>query len=634
MEKFSPRMKKLGKNEEQQATDDALSPAQLAKEACSRRYRELFEFAPEGYLFTDGEGVILEANEAAAKLLNVKRDRLVGTSLLSFVPEQEKSRFRAHLCHLTSSEVGDWEICLISSGGNSFPANITVAPSCNLEGTVVSLRWLMKDITARRQYEAHMESECEQLQQQVSQLEQETSAQRCTEAALRQQIAQLQAELQGQNQNRALVGSKLDLRRNYGTRKAQLQQALKSEAMLKRITDKVRDSLDESHILQTAVQELVLVLQLRGCNAALYDAEREMATISYEYTADVPAAQGQQVPMNALATEYRQLLQRQHFQFCSRTSQARGKVAVLACPIVDNQQALGDLWLFKHKDESFSDLEISLVQQVATQCAIAIRQARLYQEVQSQVSELERLNRLKDEFLSTISHELRTPVSNMKMAIQMIALTLNREQPFLAELAKPHESQTRLARYFQILQNECEREINLINDVLDLQRLEGGTQPLKLAAVHLQDWLPRLVAPYREKAQKHQQNLQLYISPKIPPFFGDQSSLERILIELLNNACKYTPQQEQIYLTVRDKPGLVQIAVTNTGVEIPDSELARIFEKFYRIPSTDPWKQGGTGLGLALIKKLVAHLGGILEVDSKNNATCFSVTLPLNLGEN
>jgi signal transduction histidine kinase len=71
------------------------------------------------------------------------------------------------------------------------------------------------------------------------------------------------------------------------------------------------------------------------------------------------------------------------------------------------------------------------------------------------------------------------------------------------------------------------------------------------------------------------------------------------------------------------------LSVTNSGVEIPASELSRIFDKFYRIPSTDPWKQGGTGLGLALVKKLVAHLGGIVQVESKDNQTCFTVTLPL-----
>jgi signal transduction histidine kinase len=97
---------------------------------------------------------------------------------------------------------------------------------------------------------------------------------------------------------------------------------------------------------------------------------------------------------------------------------------------------------------------------------------------------------------------------------------------------------------------------------------------------------------------------------------------------LLNNACKYTPEQEQITVRVDAIATGISIQVTNTGIEIPASELPRVFDKFYRVPSADPWKQGGTGLGLALVQKLVDHLGGAIAVASEAGQTQFTLTLP------
>lgn len=601
------------------ASKVALNTTCLAIEAERRRYQELFELAPDGYLVTDGEAAILEANCAAANLLKQCRDRLVGKSLIDFIARSQRAKFRIQLSRSSTSEdTREWEMPLVPVEGKSLWVNFIASPVRSEEGTVVGWRILLKEI-ANKQQETINKSDQKQLKAQaqtIARLEQEIA--RCKQM---QRLSAREKPASANLLNNPVAVSNL--------RTAELEQALNFEAMLKRITDRVRDSFDESQILHTAVEELVRVLGLRGCNAALYNIERATATISYEYTPDMPAAQGKVVSMSEFAEWYQQLLQRQYFQFCIRIPSWRGEISILACPIVDNQRTLGDLWLFKQHEDTFNEVEIRLVQQVASQCAIAIRQARLYQDVQAQVTELEQLNRLKDEFLSTISHELRTPVANMKMAIQMLGINLNRELPFFDELAKPQAQQSKLARYFQILQNECDREINLINDVLDLQRLEGGNQPLKLAAIQLSDWLPQLVAPFQERAQRRQQTLQVNISSTIPPFLCDQASLERIITELLNNACKYTPPNEQITVTASAKGGLIQFSVSNSGVEIPASELSRIFDKFYRIPSTDPWKQGGTGLGLALVKKLVAHLGGIIQVESQDNQTCFTVTLPL-----
>ncbi|MEO0458879.1 MAG: ATP-binding protein [Cyanobacteria bacterium P01_A01_bin.114] len=420
------------------------------------------------------------------------------------------------------------------------------------------------------------------------------------------------------------------------TRTEKLETLLEFEATLKRITDRVRDSLDEKQILQTAVQELTEAMGVKGSNTALYDLEQGTSTVYFEFTTSLSSSRGRVSHMEAFPEVYHQLLEGQYFQFCSIfPNPVRGHVSMFACPILDDRGVLGDLWLINDKDYGFNEYDIRLVQQVANQCAIAIRQARLYQESQSQVRELERVNTLKDDFLSTVSHELRTPVTSMRVALQLLGVTLAQEMDLDAELRKPDLEQKRLARYYRILKEECEREISLINDLLDLQRLDVGNHPIASQPIQLPDWLPILVNGFQERANSRDQSLNVVVPDDIPVLISDLSSVERVLAELLNNACKYTPPEGEITLAVSETDGSsLRFDISNTGVEIPKEEMPRIFDKFYRVPSADPWKQGGTGLGLALVQKLIVHIDGAISVTSGDGQTCFTIELPLSLSVN
>jgi PAS domain S-box-containing protein len=420
------------------------------------------------------------------------------------------------------------------------------------------------------------------------------------------------------------------LERQVQQHAAQLDLAIAFEETLKRITDRVRDSLDEAQILQTAVQELAIATGVNSCNAAVYDLEHRISTVRYEYTASLVPLQGRTLLMDNFPEGYHQLLSGQYFQFCSlMPNPSRGRVAMLACPIVEDQSILGDLWLVSQAERTFSEQDIRLVQQVANQCAIALRQARLYQAAQAQVKELEKVNQLKDDFLSTVSHELRTPMSNIKMSITMLEVALQR-------LEVLDNSASALAKYFQILRNESEREIGLINDLLNLAQLESGRELLVLSEMQPRTWLPHLVAPFRERAMQQQQQLSTEIAADLPNITTDRSRFERLICELLNNACKYTPAGGTITLSATLKPTTIAepsdtllIQVSNSGIEIAAPELARVFDKFYRIPNHDPWRHGGTGLGLALVKEQVETLGGTITATSRNSITCFAIELPL-----
>jgi len=309
------------------AQNQALVSTRQAVEAERQRYQSLIEFAPDGYVVTDAHGNIQEANAALAALLHVSLPFIIGKPLAVFVDQPERYRFNLALDRLQQLEAHQgWEIRLRSHKRSPFDATLTVSVERNAAGQVVSLRWLLRDSTERKQ--------------------------------LQRLLEQLNVELEHQVQERT----------------AQLQQALDFEAGLKRITDKVRDSLDESQILQAAVQELTLVLGLVCCDTALYDLDAVTSTIQYEFTnfglegvTASPSAQGQVVVMSRRPENYRQLLQGEYFQFCELAEHATRHRAILAYPLWDDQSVLGDLWLFKPQEEAFNDLELRLVKQVANQ---------------------------------------------------------------------------------------------------------------------------------------------------------------------------------------------------------------------------------------------------------------------------
>ena len=234
--------------------------------------------------------------------------------------------------------------------------------------------------------------------------------------------------------------------------------------------------------------------------------------------------------------------------------------------------------------------------------------------LEQQVQELQRVAVLKDDFLSTVSHELRSPMANIKMA---------------SELLKISHTEVASSQYLKILQTECDRETHLINDLLDLQRLEAGAQNYQPERINLNDWLPPILQSFSERAETQQQKLTVALPQSMPFLVSDQPSLERIVVELVNNACKYTPPAGEIKVAVHWTAHQIEFIVDNSGTEIPAAEMPRIFEKFYRVPQSDPWKRGGTGLGLALVSRLVDYLGGKISVNSGAGHTTFTVQLPL-----
>jgi len=274
--------------------------------------------------------------------------------------------------------------------------------------------------------------------------------------------------------------------------------------------------------------------------------------------------------------------------------------------------------MFSPCDRCLTPDQVYLVRQVANQCAIALRQARLYQEAQNQLERLKKLNWLKTDFLNTVSHELRTPLTNIKMSL------------YVMQIAKSDEQRERC---YQIIKDECDREINLITDLLDLQYLKAGAYPeFILDSIDIYSWVPQLLKPLDKLFAAQQQPVHVAIAPRIPRIMSDRKSLGRVVQELLKNAHKHTPQGGEVRLEVQfDREGDRLLIMLQNQAEIPPAELPHIFEKFYRSPTLNPTFVDGTGLGLPLAKRLVDYLQGTITVTSGDGWTTVSLNLPIHL---
>jgi signal transduction histidine kinase len=234
------------------------------------------------------------------------------------------------------------------------------------------------------------------------------------------------------------------------------------------------------------------------------------------------------------------------------------------------------------------------------------------------IQQLDEANRLKDEFISTISHELRTPLTSMSLAITM--------------LRKPGIDQTRQERYLGILEEQCAQEINLINNLLTLQKIESKQASTDRQPVILEQLLQPLTEQFA--STWNSKNLQLIVQLPAPfPWETDPESVSRILQELLANAGKFAQPDTSVELQGLVAGKQLRMRIIDRGRGIDPEEQQHIFEKFRRGAGVTKQAIGGTGLGLALVKSLVQHLQGEISVTSEGKdplaEVCFEVLLPL-----
>ena len=273
--------------------------------------------------------------------------------------------------------------------------------------------------------------------------------------------------------------------------------------------------------------------------------------------------------------------------------------------------------------QTFKELQTAVFDRTAQLQQSLDVQGKLYEQSATQLEQMRKLKLIKDEFLSTLSHELRTPLTIMKLAILMLKQ---------AEL--PSASRT---KYLDILEQQCSKETSLVNDLLALKQFEPQQVPISLIKIDLNRLFQDLAGDFEKEWADKQLTLKLDLPKLTPCWETDPDILNRVLLELLTNAGKYSASGTAVVLEASEAAGYIVLSISNFGRGISAADLPHIFDKFRRGTGITDQAIAGTGLGLALVKSLVQHLNGTIEVSScpaeSSEAenlwrTSFTLTLP------
>jgi signal transduction histidine kinase len=293
--------------------------------------------------------------------------------------------------------------------------------------------------------------------------------------------------------------------------------------------------------------------------------------------------------------------------------------ASLAVPLLREDRIIGGLVVRRKSTGEFRPEVIELLKTFATQSVLAIQNARLFREIEEKSKQIEAANRHKSEFLANMSHELRTPLNAIIGFSEVLG------ERMFGEL---NEKQ---AEYTEDILSSGRHLLSLINEILDLSKVEAGRMELELATFDLPLAIDNARTFVRERATKHGINLDVTVDERLGDFVGDERKIKQILLNLLSNAVKFTPEGGRIGIKARQADGSVEISVSDTGIGIAPEDQPKIFEEFRQVGSDYAHKTEGTGLGLTLAKKFVELHGGKIWVTSEvGKGSTFSFTLPEN----
>lgn len=452
-----------------------------------------------------------------------------------------------------------------------------------------------------------------------------------------------------------------ELRRAKRVAQEQIQRQAWREATINRIVQAMRGTLVLEEVLQTTVDQLHQVLQVSCCLICQSGFDDQMRAC---YISQATAKRQSLIGAHCnFALYYRKRLSRGEsvvvdridanltlkLQKAARDCDIR---SLIVTPLLYQQSYWGEIALHQcDREREWTVDEVALVTAIADQCAIAIHQAQLYQQAQTELSERKRLegilrhqaeqlvqaNRLKDEFLAVVSHELRTPLSTILCWAQLLR---NRKV----------EDPT-LKKAIEGIERSAKTQVKIVNDLLDVSRIMQGKIELHLCSVELIPIILSVVEEMRPTAEAKSIQVETVLDPSVGSVFGDPNRLQQLVWNLLSNAVKFTPVGGRVNVELmvvnsqsqgatnnppfakggrqRTTNKYAQLQVSDTGIGISPGFLPHVFDRFRQADSTITREYGGLGLGLAIAYHLVELHGGTIRVTSEGEAKGTTVTVKL-----
>lgn len=420
------------------------------------------------------------------------------------------------------------------------------------------------------------------------------------------------------------------------------------EALVNTISTAIRSSLDPNQIFAAIVQQLGEALKADGCALSLWSADDEYvqcvgfhertllmeqpsgdrATLQVDpvVAADWSHGVSSTMPRSIAPIASNPILQQlaatqQPVAVADLAAVADAQGAdlplrhrarsLLVVPLVSEGQIIGSISLRQDRARHWTVAEIDLAQAVAIQAAIAVQQSRLYQTTRQQAEKLLELDRQKTEFFQNISHEFRTPLTLTIGPLEAAVADGQGLSPDRAEL---------------VLRNS-RRLLRLVNQLLDLQRIDAGRMQPRFHPCQLADFAEQLLDGFRPYCERKGIELVADTTP-CPGVYLDVERFDKVLYNLLSNAMKFTPSGGRIQMTIQPAGDRCLLQVSDTGIGIRADQIPHLFERFRQAEGSVSRSYEGTGLGLALVKELVDLHGGTIDVQSEyGHGTTFSIWL-------
>jgi signal transduction histidine kinase len=298
--------------------------------------------------------------------------------------------------------------------------------------------------------------------------------------------------------------------------------------------------------------------------------------------------------------------------------------SVIGFPLTTGKNVMGVIYAGDFEPRSFNDSHIRLLTTLSTQLSMAIERSKLHESLERKIRNLdkqkdalERANLLKSDFVTHVSHELRTPLTSIKAYVETLISNVN--DPNFEHVDE----------FLDIVGKETERLIRIVNDILDVSKIEFGQKPLQRSAFGLKDVICEVVSMLSPTLAGRQVSINVNIPDVLPNIDADPDLMKQVFINLISNAAKYSPDGSDITIHAVEEAVDIVVTVEDQGVGIPEDELGHVFDKYFRVRSEHITKFEGVGLGLAIVKNIVEQHGGTISVTSREGeGSKFMFTIP------